>query len=73
MSSSKCSKVCELISKESMGIYLLHSPLIYFTYSYCSNDFPLVVVFINFVIDGSIAVLLTNFLMKGKGKWLIGY
>lgn len=56
-----------------MGIYLLHSPLIYFTYSYCSNEFPLVVVFINFVIDGSIAVLLTNFLMKGKGKWLIGY
>lgn len=69
----KCGKVCELISKESMGIYLLHSPLIYFTYEFYANGFPTVVVFVNFVIAGLIAVLLTYFLMNGRWKWIIGY
>ena len=73
LSSKKCSNLCSLISDESMGIYLLHSPLIYFTYAYYTNGIPVVVVFINFVIDGLIAMILTWFLKKSRVKWLIGY
>lgn len=69
----KCGKLCSLISEASMGIYLLHSPLIYFTYAYYTNGMPVVVVFINFVVDGFVAVVLTELLRKSKVKWLIGY
>ena len=55
-----------------MGIYLLHSPLVYFTYAYYGNGIPVVVVFINFVIDGLIVMILTYHLMNGRWKWVIG-
>lgn len=72
-SPEKCNKICEKISDESMGIYLLHSPLIYFTYAYFADANPIVVVFVNFVIDGMIAFALTCFLRKTRLKVLLGY
>lgn len=73
ISSKKCSNLCSLVSDENMGIYLLHSPLIYFTYAYYTNGIPIAVVLINFVLDGLIAMILTWFLKKSRVKWLIGY
>lgn len=72
-SSEECSGLCRLISDESMGIYLFHSPLVYFTYAYYTDGMPVTVVFINFVVDGLIAMALTQLLRKSKVKWLIGY
>lgn len=56
-----------------MGVYLIHSPLIYFTYAYYANGIPVVIVFINFVVDGFIAMVLTGLLRKSRVRWLIGY
>ena len=56
-----------------MGIYLLHSPLVYFTYAYYANAAPAMVVFVNFVIGGFIASLLTRFIMNSKAKVFLGY
>ena len=73
VSNRKCSNVCKIISDESMGIYLLHSPLVYFTYAYYANGIPVVVVFINFVICGFAAFLMTYIIMNSKVKALLGY
>lgn len=65
--------MCKLVSDQSMGIYLLHSPLVYFTYAYYANAAPAMVVFVNFVIGGFIASLLTRFIMNSKAKVFLGY
>lgn len=72
ISSKECSFLCNLISDESMGIYLLHSPLIYFTCAYYTNGMPFVV-FINFFVYGLVSMGLTHLLRKSKLKWMIGY
>lgn len=48
------------IDKHSYGIYLLHSPLIYITYTFIPNENPLIVVGVNFFLWGSVAYLLTK-------------
>jgi fucose 4-O-acetylase-like acetyltransferase len=73
MSGRKCSSICKKISDESMGVYLLHSPLVYFTYAYYANGLPAIVVFINFVIGGFVAFSLTHIIMNSKAKALLGY
>lgn len=62
----------EKVDRNSFGIYLFHSPLIYITYSYIPNANPLLVVFINLVIFGAAAYGLTNLLRKSKLKAIIG-
>lgn len=69
---NKTNKYISSISKNSFGIYLFHSPLVYITYSYFANANPLIVVFINFVIFGSLAFLITELLRKIKLKIFIG-
>lgn len=74
VSACRTSVFVNLISKYSMGIYLFHSPLIYFVYSYYPNLLPVVVVFINFVCMGLLSFSITHFFVKNKHiKWLIGY
>lgn len=73
ISAKECSWICRQVSDKSMGIYLLHSPLIYFTYAFYANGFPLLVVLINFVLDGVLAFVLTMVIVKGKFKFLLGY
>lgn len=73
VSEKKCCIACKMISDESMGIYLLHSPLIYFTYAYCADQLPVLVVTINFVVDGFMAAFMTYFIMNSKVKCLLGY
>ena len=69
---SRTNKFINNISNNSYGIYLFHSPLIYITYTYFTNADPKIVLFINFVVMGSLAYLLTIITNKSKLKFIIG-
>jgi peptidoglycan/LPS O-acetylase OafA/YrhL len=69
--SKKC-KIVDKISKNSFGIYLFHSPLIYVTYSYLNNYYPIIVITLNFLIFGVISFYLTNIIRSTKLKMIIG-
>lgn len=73
VSPKSCGNLCKSVSEKSMGIYLFHSPLIYFTYAYLADCSPVIVVLLNFVVDGMIAYALTHLFMNSKAKVLIGY
>ena len=60
----KSNKTLKILSDNSFGVYLLHSPLIYITYSRFVNANPLIVIFINFVIFGGLALILTMIIKK---------
>lgn len=64
--------IIEKVDRNSFGIYLFHSPLIYFTFSMIPNASPIIVVFVNFVIFGAVAYGLTELVRKTKLKVLIG-
>lgn len=68
-------KTCSLvqrIDRNSFGIYLFHSPLIYITFASIPNAHPAIVVFINLVIFGAAAFGLTELVRKTKLRVLIG-
>lgn len=69
---SKENQLIKTISDNSYGIYLLHSPLVYITYTYLANINPIIVVFINFIIFGGIALALSIFIRKSKLKFVLG-
>lgn len=71
MTEKTCSLV-QRIDRNSFGIYLFHSPLIYITFASIPNVHPAIVVFINFVIFGAAAFGLTELVRKTKLKVLIG-
>lgn len=64
--------VLEKISKNSFGLYLLHSPLIYITFTYLLNSSPIVVSLLNFFVFGGLAYLMTVLIRKTQMKLLIG-
>ncbi|MDO4514930.1 MAG: acyltransferase [Lachnospiraceae bacterium] len=68
----KTYSLVQRIDRNSFGIYLFHSPLIYITFSIIPNAHPAIVVFINFVIFGAAAFGLTELVRKTKLKVLIG-
>ncbi|WP_055427735.1 acyltransferase family protein [Bifidobacterium aesculapii] len=53
-----------LISKDSMGIYLFHSPMLYISFTYWPEINPLLMVLINFVGFGCVAILLTELMRR---------
>lgn len=68
-------KTCSLvqqIDRNSFGIYLFHSPLIYITFACIPNAHPALVVCINLVIFGAAAYGLTSLVRKTKLKVFIG-
>lgn len=67
-------QVClfSIISQQSFGVYLFHSPLIYITFSLIPNANPLIVASINLFLFGSIAFFLANMISKSRVKILIG-
>lgn len=69
---NKTNNIIEIVSKNSFGIYLFHSPLVYITYSFFPNYSPLFVVFLNFLIFGTTAFLITVVMRKTKLKFIIG-
>ena len=64
--------IVNLISENSYGIYLLHSPLIYLTFTYLKDSNPLLVVFINFLVFGILSLLLSILIKKSKIKFVLG-
>ena len=68
----KTNNIIRSISDNSFGIYLLHSPLIYITYTYFTNSNPWFVLFLNFVVMGTVSYLLTIYISKTRFKFIIG-
>lgn len=60
------------IDKNSFGIYLFHSPLVYITYTYWNNINPIFIFIINFIGFGIIALLLTLSIRKIGLGFLMG-
>ena len=60
------------IARNSFGIYLFHSPLVYITYTYFPNLNPIILVVINFVGFGGCAMILTWFIRKSRIKFVLG-
>ncbi len=60
------------ISKNSFGLYLFHSPLIYFSFTYFPNLNPFYMFLINFILFGFVAYLITKLIRKTKFKFIIG-
>ncbi len=60
------------LSVNSFGIYLLHSPLIYITFSFLQDANPFLVISINLFVFGGAAFLASKLLSKSKLKAIIG-
>lgn len=71
MPEKSCS-LAEKLDRNSFGVYLFHSPLIYITFATIPNAHPAIVVFINLVCFGAAAYGLTALIRKTKLKVLIG-
>ncbi len=70
---SKSNRLIEGISKNSFGIYLFHSPLIYIVFCYFSYLRPAAVIAINFFLLMSLAYILTVLMRKTRiGRLAIG-
>lgn len=66
------SSIINEISKNSYGLYLFHSPLVYITYTYFRDISPIFVLLINMIIMGSIAYILTYVIRILKLQIVIG-
>lgn len=71
MPEKSCS-LMEKIDRNSFGVYLFHSPLIYIVFATIPNAHPAIVVFVNLVVFGAAAFGLTELIRKTKLKVLIG-
>ena len=71
MPEKSCS-IVEKIDRNSFGIYLFHSPLIYITFACIPNANPGIVVFVNFIVFGVTAFGLTELVRRTRLKVLIG-
>lgn len=65
-------KIINAISNNSYGMYLFHSPLIYFTFSKLSNTNPIFILIINFMIFGYLSFILTKSIKYSKFRIIIG-
>ena len=64
-------KIIDVISKNSFGIYLFHSPLIYILLKVRTN-YELINIAINFFVFGGISLVMTKYIRKTKLKIIIG-
>lgn len=63
---SKRSKIMDFLARNSFGLYLFHSPLIYITVYKCYNWNPVINVVINFFVFGLISLVVTILLGKER-------
>lgn len=70
--SNKYNRILDSISKNSFGIYLIHSPLIYITFTFFLNSNPIIVVFLNLAVFGTASYILTVLVRKMKWGVIIG-
>lgn len=68
----KSSAAAEVLSKDSFGVYLFHSPLIYITFAFFANANPVLVVVANLCLFGMLAVCLTRLVRRTKLRAVIG-
>lgn len=64
--------VTDFISRNSFGIYLFHSPLVYISFTFWSHCNPLFIVLINFFAFGTLALLLTLIIRRTRLSFVIG-
>lgn len=64
----KNNKILGFLSKKSFGIYLFHSPLVYIVFDQMAGKNPWLVISINMIVCGGLAVGLT--ILVGKTKYL---
>jgi len=69
---NESSRISSFFANNSFGIYLFHSPLIYITFSLIPNSSPFIVVIINFLVFGGVAIALTALIKNSKLNMLIG-
>lgn len=69
---NRTNRILELISENSFGIYLFHSPLVYITYSQIPNAAPIIIVMLNFVILGGCSLDLSVIIRRTRGKIVLG-
>lgn len=65
-------QIVKKISDCSFGIYLFHSPMIYFTFTYFKDSNPLIILFINFFLFGFLAIYITKLIKNTKLRFIIG-
>jgi fucose 4-O-acetylase-like acetyltransferase len=68
----KCNSATKQISDLSMGMYLLHSPLIYITFATIPNAAPIYVTCLNFVVFGIVSIIFSYVIKKSKIRMLMG-
>lgn len=69
---NRTNKAVSFIEKNSFGLYLFHSPLIYIVFARMTDRNPLLVVFLTFVVCSIVAILFTMLLRKLKLGFFIG-
>lgn len=69
---NKKNDVALFIDSHSYGLYLLHSPLVYITFTYMADDNPWIVAMINVFVMGGMALGLTHILMKSPISFVVG-
>lgn len=68
----KKSDAALFIDRHSYGLYLLHSPLVYVTFTYMADCNPWIVAAVNVFIMGGVALGLTHILMKSPISFVVG-
>ena len=66
-------KVVNYISNNSYALYLLHSPLVYITYTYFPNIHPIYMIGINFIGFGLVCIIINEIVKKTKIKFVLGH
>jgi fucose 4-O-acetylase-like acetyltransferase len=69
---SKTNKVTEYLDRNSMGMFLFHSPLIYISFTLYPNIHPALMVLINFFGFGFLSSLITELIRKTPLRIIIG-
>lgn len=64
--------VCLFLDKQSFGIYLLHSPLVYITYMNFTNESPMSVFMLNFFVWGGLATVISYYLSNSQLSFIVG-
>ena len=68
----KTNRFLSLLERDSYGLYLFHSPMVYLTFTWFTNRNPYAVVFINVFGLGLISICMTEILRRTPFAFIIG-
>lgn len=69
---NKTNKLIKMIDRNSFGMYLFHSPLVYITFSSLLIEKPITTFIVNFIIFGFLSFLITLIIRKLNLGYVIG-